>query len=121
MMDGRVGSIREELERNGMQDTVIMSYAAKYASSFYGPFRDAIKAQKLDEIKDKKTYQMNSANSDEAMHEIALDLQEGADMVIIKPGMPVSRYNLSSKTRIPNPNICLPSIWRIFNDFIGSW
>ena len=88
MMDGRVGSIREELERNGMQDTVIMSYAAKYASSFYGPFRDAIKAQKLDEIKDKKTYQMNSANSDEAMHEIALDLQEGADMVIIKPGMP---------------------------------
>ena len=88
MMDGRVGSIREELEQNGMQDTVIMSYAAKYASSFYGPFRDAIKAQKLDEIKDKKTYQMNSANSDEAMHEIALDLQEGADMVIIKPGMP---------------------------------
>jgi len=88
MMDGRVGSIREELEQNGMQDTVIMSYAAKYASSFYGPFRDAIKAQKLDEIKDKKTYQMNTANSDEAMHEIALDLQEGADMVIIKPGMP---------------------------------
>ena len=88
MMDGRVGSIRKELEENGMQDTVIMSYAAKYASSFYGPFRDAIKAQKLDEIKDKKTYQMNSANSDEAMQEIALDIKEGADMVIIKPGMP---------------------------------
>ena len=88
MMDGRVGSIRKELEQNGMQDTVIMSYAAKYASSFYGPFRDAIKAQKLDEIKDKKTYQMNSANSDEAMQEIALDIKEGADMVIIKPGMP---------------------------------
>ena len=88
MMDGRVGSIRKELEQNGMQDTVIMSYAAKYASSFYGPFRDAIKAQKLDEIKDKKTYQMNSANSDEAMQEIALDIQEGTDMVIIKPGMP---------------------------------
>ena len=88
MMDGRVGFIRKELEQNGMQDTVIMSYAAKYASAFYGPFRDAIKAQKLDEIKDKKTYQMNTANSDEAMHEIALDLQEGADMVIIKPGMP---------------------------------
>ena len=94
MMDGRVGSIREELERNGMQDTVIMSYAAKYASSFYGPFRDAIKAQKLDEIKDKKTYQMNSANSDEAMHEIALDLQEGADMVIIKPRL--YNYHVSS-------------------------
>ena len=60
----------------------------RYASSFYGPFRDAIKAQKLSQIKDKKTYQMNIANSDEAMHEIALDLQEGADMVIIKPGMP---------------------------------
>ena len=88
MMDGRVGFIRKELEQNGMQDTVIMSYAAKYASAFYGPFRDAIKAQKLDEIKDKKTYQMNTVNSDEAMHEIALDLQEGADMVIIKPGMP---------------------------------
>ena len=88
MMDGRVGSIRKELEQNGMHDTVIMSYAAKYASSFYGPFRDAIKAQKLDEIKDKKTYQMNSANSDEAMQEIALDIKEGADMVIIKPGMP---------------------------------
>ena len=88
MMDGRVGSIRKELEHNGMQDTVIMSYSAKYASSFYGPFRDAIKAQKLDEIKDKKTYQMNSANSDEAMQEIALDIKEGADMVIIKPGMP---------------------------------
>ena len=88
MMDGRVGSIRKELEQNGKQDIVIMSYAAKYASSFYGPFRDAIKAQKLSQIKDKKTYQMNTANSDEAMHEIALDLQEGADMVIIKPGMP---------------------------------
>ena len=103
MMDGRVGSIREELERNGMQDTVIMSYAAKYASSFYGPFRDAIKAQKLDEIKDKKTYQMNSANSDEAMHEIALDLQEGADMVIIKPGMPYLDiiYRAKQEFKIP--------------------
>ena len=88
MMDGRVGSIRKELEQNGKQDIIIMSYAAKYASSFYGPFQDAIKAQKLSQIKDKKTYQMNIANSDEAMHEIALDLQEGADMVIIKPGMP---------------------------------
>ena len=88
MMDGRVGSIRKELEQNGKQDIIIMSYAAKYASSFYGPFQDAIKAQKLSQIKDKKTYQMNTANSDEAMHEIALDLQEGADMVIIKPGMP---------------------------------
>ncbi len=103
MMDGRVGAIREELEQNGMQDTVIMSYAAKYASSFYGPFRDAIKAQKLDELKDKKTYQMNTTNSDEAMHEIALDIQEGADIVIIKPGMPYLDiiYRAKEEFKIP--------------------
>ena len=88
MMDGRVGIIRETLETNGMKDMVIMSYAAKYASSFYGPFRNAVKAQKLTRILDKKSYQMNYLNSDEAMHEIALDLNEGADMIIIKPGMP---------------------------------
>ena len=88
MMDGRVGALRRELEENNMHDIVIMSYAAKYASLFYGPFRDAIKAQKLRGIKDKKTYQMDFANSDEAMHEIALDINEGTDMVIIKPGMP---------------------------------
>ncbi len=103
MMDGRVGAIREELEQNGMQDTVIMSYAAKYASSFYGPFRDAIKAQKLDKLQDKKTYQMNTANSDEAMHEIALDIQEGADIVIIKPGMPYLDiiYRAKKEFKIP--------------------
>ncbi|MAI86736.1 MAG: porphobilinogen synthase [Candidatus Marinimicrobia bacterium] len=103
MMDGRVGAIREQLEQNGMQDTIIMSYAAKYASSFYTPFRDAIKAQKLDELKDKKTYQMNTANSDEAMHEIALDIQEGADMVIIKPGMPYLDiiYRAKEQFKIP--------------------
>ncbi len=103
MMDGRVGAIREGLEQNGMQDTVIMSYAAKYASSFYGPFRDAIKAQKLDELKDKKTYQMNTTNSDEAMHEIALDIQEGADIVIIKPGMPYLDiiYRAKEEFKIP--------------------
>ena len=103
MMDGRVGAIRQELEQNGMQDTVIMSYAAKYASSFYGPFRDAIKAQKLDELKDKKTYQMNTTNSDEAMHEIALDIQEGADIVIIKPGMPYLDiiYRAKEEFKIP--------------------
>ena len=103
MMDGRVGAIREELEQNGMQDTVIMSYAAKYASSFYGPFRDAIKAQKLDKLQDKKTYQMNTANSDEAMHEIALDIQEGADVVIIKPGMPYLDiiYRAKKEFKIP--------------------
>ena len=88
MMDGRVGIIREALENSGMHETLIMSYSAKYASSFYGPFRDAIKANKLSKLKDKKTYQMDFANSNEAMQEIALDIREGADMIIIKPGMP---------------------------------
>tara|TARA_Y100000590_G_C15709723_1_gene1009875 strand:+ start:1022 stop:2032 length:1011 start_codon:yes stop_codon:yes gene_type:complete len=88
MMDGRVGCIRETLEENGMSNTVIMSYAAKYASSFYGPFREAIKSQQMIGVADKKTYQMNCTNSDEAMNEIGLDIREGADMIIIKPGMP---------------------------------
>lgn len=103
MMDGRVGVIRESLEHNGMHDKVIMSYAAKYASSFYGPFRDAIRAQKLSGLKDKKTYQMNYANSDEAMHEIGLDIKEGSDMLIVKPGMPYLDivYRAKKEFKIP--------------------
>tara|TARA_Y100001980_G_C14531324_1_gene307334 strand:- start:509 stop:1507 length:999 start_codon:yes stop_codon:yes gene_type:complete len=103
MMDGRVGVIRKSLENNGMHDKVIMSYAAKYASSFYGPFRDAIKAQKLSGLKDKKTYQMNCANSDEAMHEIALDIKEGSDMLIVKPGMPYLDIIYRAKTEFKIP------------------
>ncbi|MEM9562586.1 MAG: porphobilinogen synthase [Actinomycetota bacterium] len=88
MMDGRVGAIRQALDAHGRDDVLIMSYAAKYASAFYGPFRDAVGSSASLGGGDKKTYQMNPANGDEAMREVALDLQEGADMVMVKPGMP---------------------------------
>jgi porphobilinogen synthase len=87
MMDGRVGAIREALDRAGFVDVQIMAYAAKYASAFYGPFRDAIGSAKT-LTGDKRTYQMDSANSDEALREVELDIAEGADMVMVKPGMP---------------------------------
>ena len=87
MMDGRVGEIRNTLDLNHLNLTLIMAYSAKYASKYYGPFRDAVGANNT--LKgDKKTYQMDPANSDEALHEIALDLSEGADMVMVKPGLP---------------------------------
>jgi porphobilinogen synthase len=87
MMDGRVGAIREGLDRAGFLDVQIMAYAAKYASAFYGPFRDAIGSAKT-LTGDKRTYQMDSANTDEALREVELDISEGADMVMVKPGMP---------------------------------
>jgi len=87
MMDGRIGAIRSALEENGYSEVSIMSYAAKYSSSFYGPFRDAVGATGA-LIGDKKTYQMDIANSNEALRLVARDLKEGADMVMIKPGMP---------------------------------
>jgi porphobilinogen synthase len=87
MMDGRVGAIREALDGAGFVDVQIMAYAAKYASAFYGPFRDAIGSAKT-LTGDKRTYQMDSANSDEALREVELDIAEGADMVMVKPGMP---------------------------------
>ncbi len=87
MMDGRVGAIREALDQAGFLDVQIMAYAAKYASAFYGPFRDAIGSAKT-LTGDKRTYQMDSANSDEALREVELDIAEGADMVMVKPGMP---------------------------------
>jgi porphobilinogen synthase len=88
MMDGRVGALRQALESNGFINTCIMAYSAKYASSYYGPFRDAVGSAGNIKGGNKKNYQMDPANSDEAMREIALDLQEGADMVMVKPGMP---------------------------------
>lgn len=88
MMDGRIGAIREALDAAGHEKIQIMAYAAKYASGFYGPFREAVKAGSGLGGDGKSTYQMDPANSDEAMHEIALDLAEGADMIIVKPGMP---------------------------------
>ncbi|MBV8121571.1 MAG: porphobilinogen synthase [Alphaproteobacteria bacterium] len=88
MMDGRVGAVRDALDEAGFMHVRIMSYAAKYASAFYGPFRDAIGSKTALGSADKRTYQMDPANGDEALREVALDLQEGADMVMVKPGMP---------------------------------
>ena len=88
MMDGRVQRIRKSLEENKYINTKILAYSAKYASSFYGPFRDAVGSSELLGKSSKKTYQMDPANSDEALNEVKLDIQEGADMVMIKPGMP---------------------------------
>jgi porphobilinogen synthase len=92
MMDGRVGAIRTALEAQGHHNTLIMAYAAKYASAFYGPFRDALGTARVKstglKAGDKRTYQMDPANGDEAIREVALDLEEGADMVMVKPGMP---------------------------------
>ncbi|MCB9628257.1 MAG: porphobilinogen synthase [Sandaracinaceae bacterium] len=88
MQDGRIGAIRGALEGAGYHDALILSYAAKYASAFYGPFRDAVGSAKNLGGADKRTYQMDPANSDEALREVQLDLDEGADMVMVKPGMP---------------------------------
>lgn len=88
MMDGRIWAIREELEEANYVNTRIMAYSAKYASSYYGPFRDAVGSATNIQGGDKKTYQMDPANTDEALHECALDLEEGADMIMVKPGMP---------------------------------
>jgi porphobilinogen synthase len=110
MMDGRVAAIREALDEGGYQEIPIMSYAAKYASSFYGPFREA--AQAAPQFGDRKSYQMDPANTDEAMREIVLDLEEGADIIMVKPalayldvlwrakqefGMPMAAYNVSGE------------------------
>jgi len=87
MMDGRIGAIRAAFEKAGHANTLLMAYAAKYASAFYGPFRDAVGSAKS-LVGDKRTYQMDPANGDEAIREVALDIAEGADMVMVKPGMP---------------------------------
>jgi porphobilinogen synthase len=88
MMDGRIGRIRAALEKAGHIHTLIMAYSAKYASGFYGPFRDAVRSAKFLGKSNKKTYQMDPGNSDEALWEVGLDLAEGADMVMVKPGLP---------------------------------
>ena len=88
MMDGRIGAIRQALEAKGLVHTRIMAYSAKYASAFYGPFRDAVGSAANLGKADKKVYQMDPGNSNEALREVALDLAEGADMVMVKPGMP---------------------------------
>jgi porphobilinogen synthase len=88
MMDGRIGKIREALEKEGLIHTKILAYSAKYASSFYGPFRDAVGSTKNLGVSDKNSYQMDPANTDEALTEVELDINEGADMVMVKPGLP---------------------------------
>jgi porphobilinogen synthase len=103
MMDGRIGAIRSALESDGHINTMILSYAAKYASTYYGPFRDAVGSAANIKGGDKKTYQMDPGNSDEALHEVALDLQEGADMVMVKPGMPYLDIVRRVKTELQVP------------------
>ena len=88
MIDGRIASIRDSLENNGFVNTIILSYAAKYSSKFYGPFRDAVGSSSNLGVGSKDTYQMSVANIDEALHEVRMDLEEGADIVMVKPGMP---------------------------------
>ena len=102
MMDGRIRKIRNALDKNNFKDVQLLSYAAKYASSFYGPFRDAVGSNKF-LIGDKKTYQMDFRNTDESLREIALDIKEGADMVMVKPGLPYLDIikGIKEKFRIP--------------------
>ena len=102
MMDGRIGKIRKALDKHNFQNVQILSYAAKYASSFYGPFRDAV-GSKGSLKGDKKTYQMDYRNSDEALREVALDIKEGADMVMVKPGMPYLDVIKSIKEKFKLP------------------
>ena len=102
MMDGRIGKIRKALDKSNYQNVQILSYAAKYASSFYGPFRDAV-GSKGSLKGDKKTYQMDFRNSDEALREVALDIKEGADMIMVKPGMPYLDIIKSIKDKFKLP------------------
>ncbi len=103
MMDGRIGAIRQALEAAGRVNTQIMAYSAKYASSYYGPFRDAVGSAGNLGKSNKASYQMDPGNSDEALHEVALDLQEGADMVMVKPGMPYLDIVHRVKTELQVP------------------
>jgi porphobilinogen synthase len=103
MMDGRIGAIREALENSGYVNIQIMAYSAKYASNYYGPFRDAVGSANNLKGGNKSTYQMDPANSDEALHEVALDIAEGADMVMVKPGMPYLDivYRVKKELQVP--------------------
>ncbi len=104
MMDGRVGAIRAGLDAANFQDVQIMAYTAKYASAFYGPFRDAVGSAKT-LLGDKRTYQMDPCNAEEALREAELDISEGADMIMVKPGLPY----LDILRRIRMPSACRPS------------
>ena len=105
MMDGRIGRIRETLERDNHKNVLLLSYAAKYASGFYGPFRDAVGSKTQLGKRDKRSYQMDPANSDEAIREVALDLDEGADLVMVKPGLPYLDIIRRVKDRFGVPTV----------------
>ena len=105
MMDGRIGAIRRHLDDAGLHDTRIISYAAKYASCFYGPFREAVGSGKALGAADKRTYQMDPANAAEALHEVAMDLDEGADLVMVKPGLPYLDIIQRVKTAFAVPTL----------------
>ena len=113
MMDGRVGAIRRALDEAGFERVSIMAYAAKYASAFYGPFRDAVGSAANLGGGDKRTYQMDPANSDEALREVALDIAEGADMVMVKPGMPYLDVVRRVKDAFRRADVCVPGERRI--------
>ena len=115
MMDGRVGAIRSGLDAAGFGDVQIMAYAAKYASAFYGPFRDAV-GSSATLIGDKRTYQMDPANTDEALREVELDIAEGADMVMVKPGLPYLDILQRVKDTFGDADLRLPSVRRICDD-----
>ena len=119
MMDGRVGAIRAALDQADFTDVSIMAYAAKYASAFYGPFRDAVgSATTL--TGDKRTYQMDPANTDEALREVALDIAEGADMVMVKPGMPYLDICAPREGRVRRADLRLPGVGRVRDDHGGG-
>ena len=103
MMDGRIGVIRKALEEEGFKNTMILAYSAKYSSKFYGPFKEAVESEKFFGNKTKDTYQMAVANIDEALHEVALDINEGADIVMVKPGMPYLDVVKSVKEKFQMP------------------
>ena len=113
MMDGRIGAIRAALEGAGHIHTRIMAYSAKYASAFYGPFRDAVGSAANLGKGNKKVYQMDPANSDEALREVALDIAEGADMVMVKPGHAVPRHRAPREGRVPRADLRLPGERRV--------
>ena len=117
MMDGRVAAIRKALDANGFQNTPILSYAAKFASVFYGPFREA--AESTPQFGDRRSYQMDPANGREAMREIELDLEEGADMIMVKPAMPYLDLIWQARQRFDVPHRGLPGERRVFHDHGG--
>ena len=115
MMDGRIGAIRDALDANGFQDVAIMSYATKFASAFYGPYREAVGTAGL--LKgDKKTYYIDHANSDEAVREAEQDIAEGADMIMVKPGLPYLDIIRRLKDEFADADLRLPGVGRIFDD-----